>query len=86
MRKAVAENLRVIERGHSKQALEILTDLLRQAEAGEIHELVVMANYGSHHYETRYTQSDNLMELVGHIEKIKWRMLERMSRNIEIKE
>jgi len=72
------------DKGFNQQCIDILKELLQQAESGEIYELVAMTNYGSGHYETRYTDSENLMELVGHIEKIKWRMLERMSRNIKI--
>uniref|UniRef100_A0A6H2A4A9 Uncharacterized protein n=1 Tax=viral metagenome TaxID=1070528 RepID=A0A6H2A4A9_9ZZZZ len=78
------DKLKVIKRGYSKEAIEILEELLEQAKKGEIHELVTMANYGEHHYETRYTNSNDLVTLVGHIEKIKWRMLERMSQNITV--
>ena len=78
------DKLKVIKRGYSKEAIEILEELLEQAKKGEIHELVTMANYGEHRYETRYTNSNDLVTLVGHIEKIKWRMLERMSQNITV--
>lgn len=73
-------NVRVIkDKGYDKQVTAVLRELLTRAEAGEIHELVCSFAVSSKEYELIYTGCDNLVLLVGHLEKMKWRMLERMN-------
>lgn len=70
--------VRVIkEKGYSKEVLDILDELRKRAETGEIIEIVCAFSTSGKTYEMVYTGCDDLMTLVGHLEKMKWRMLER---------
>jgi hypothetical protein len=67
------------DRGYDKQAIDILEELLNRARAGDITDLVCSFATSSNSYELCYTGTDDLISLVGHLEKMKWRMLERMN-------
>lgn len=78
---AMAAEVRAItEKSYNRQTVEVLRELLKRAEAGEIREIVCHFAVSTKEYELSYTGCDDLIVLVGHLEKMKWRMLERMNR------
>mgnify|MGYP001565764407 FL=1 len=72
--------LKVLKKKYSSQAVELLTELLRDAKQGKITDLVCSYASGVNEYSLTYTGTDDLIRLVGHLEKMKWRMLERMNK------
>lgn len=52
------------------EVIELLEELLDNARAGELHELIVMGRYGND-FTTYYTKTDNVPELIGRLEMMK---------------
>ena len=77
--------IKVIPHKYNGQVIEILEEALVRARNGEVRQLILMFENdgrnnadGTRDYETLYTGSDDLFSLVGQIERLKFRMMERM--------
>ena len=62
----------------SQQTVSMLEELLAQAKAGDIIEVVATTKWGDGTYTHSWTGCDNLMELVGILERQKMATLRRM--------
>jgi len=77
MRDAVV-TLKVVPKGYNSQVIEHLERLLAQARSGEVFELTAITKLKSGEYESSWTGCENLVELAGHLERLKLQMLRRM--------
>ena len=73
-------NLRVVEPAYSKQALELLNELLELAKRGEITEFTACYRVKDDPKGIRWamTGCDNLQELIGTLETMKQKQFNRM--------
>lgn len=78
-------NLKIIPPKYSNQVIEILEEVLARAKNGEVRQLVLMFENdgrnntdGKSDFETLYTGSDDLFSLIGQLESLKLRMIERL--------
>jgi hypothetical protein len=67
-----------VVRGYNQQAVEFLRELLARAEGGEIVEILCAVKLARGEYEQCWTGCDNLHELVGQLERMKFLTLRRM--------
>jgi hypothetical protein len=63
---------------YSAQVVELLTEMLEQAKRGELVELTCTARCDNGEYLHNWTGCENLMELVGILERQKMATLRRM--------
>lgn len=62
----------------NQQTVNLLEELLEQAKAGDITEMTATTKWGNGTYTHSWTGCDNLMELVGILERQKLATLRRM--------
>lgn len=67
------------DKKYNQQAVEFLKTLLAQAEAGEIKEFMMVSKLAGGEYEHCWTGCENLYELVGQLERMKYLTMERMN-------
>jgi hypothetical protein len=63
---------------YNQQVVDVLAELLELAQKGRITELVATAKYNDGSFDHCWTGCENLMELVGVLERQKLAMLRRM--------
>ena len=70
-------NLKIVPK-YNKQAVDLLADLLESAKRGEIVEVVATLKCSDGTYDHSWTGCENLIELVGILERQKMNTLRRM--------
>lgn len=77
----MADNVRKLEivpKTYNHQCVEFLEELLEQAKAGDIVEMVCCAKFDTGGHSVSYTGCKDLCELVGQLERMKFLTLRRM--------
>lgn len=59
-----------LKKGFNDQVVETLETLLEEAKAGEVIQLIVLAQYGNG-YNHYYTGTDSIPEIIGQLEIMK---------------
>jgi hypothetical protein len=67
------------DKKYNQQAIDSLRILLAQAETGEIKEFMAVSKLASGEYEHCWTGCENLYELAGQLERMKYLTMERMN-------
>ena len=70
--------LAIVKKTYNSQVVEYLEELLEQAKAGDIVEMVCCGKFDTGGYSLSYTGCDDLHELVGQLERMKFMTLRRM--------
>ena len=70
--------LTIVKKTYNAQVVEFLEELLKQAKAGDIAEMVCCAKFDTGGYSVSYTGCRDLNELVGQLERMKFLTLRRM--------
>lgn len=78
MQSATVRKLNVVPKTYNHQVIEFLEELLEQAKAGDIVEIVTSAKFDTGGYSVSYTGCKDLHELVGQLERMKFLTLRRM--------